>query len=95
MGRLVVLQALCLFKSSLGDASITKPPPLPHRLLSASMLRWRVGEVESISLWPYLVVALGVKAVVVLAVLVGTVDVATVLAAREPGGRRGAVRALL
>lgn len=38
---------------------------------------------------PYLVVALGVEAVVVLAVLVGTVDVAAVLTAGEPadGGR--------
>lgn len=41
---------------------------------------------------PYLVVALGVQAMVVLAVLVGAVDVATVLTAREPAGRRGGLR---
>lgn len=36
----------------------------------------------------YLVVALGVEAVVMLSVLVRAVDVATVLAAREPANRR-------
>lgn len=42
----------------------------------------------------YLVVALGVEAVVVLAVLVGAVDVAAVLAAREPAERSGRLRSL-
>ena len=38
---------------------------------------------------PYLVVALRVKAVVVLTVLVGAVDMATVLTAGEPAERKG------
>lgn len=39
---------------------------------------------------PYLVITLRVQAVVVLAVLVGAVDVAAVLAAREPAGEGSA-----
>lgn len=41
----------------------------------------------------YLVVALGVQAVVVLTVLVGAVDVATVLTARKPEEKRGSGQA--
>lgn len=43
---------------------------------------------------PYLVVALRVKAVIVLTVLVGAMDVATVLTAREPEGRGAGLRPL-
>lgn len=43
---------------------------------------------------PYLVVALRVKAVVVLTVLVGAVDMATVLTAGEPAERKGGLSPL-
>lgn len=53
------------------------------------------GRSRAVGPGPYLVVALRVEAVVVLAVLVGTVDVATVLTAREPAEGRGQAQATL
>lgn len=68
-------------------------PNTPVKSLSAPW-SWHTGA-GLVPTGPYLVVALGVQAMVVLSVLVGAVDVATVLTAREPAGRRrGGLRPL-
>lgn len=74
MDRPVVLWPLGLPELSSGSPSRTEPS----------------AQEQAAPEGPYLVVALGVQAVVVLAVLVGAVDVAAVLAAREPAGEGSA-----
>lgn len=84
MDRPVVFWPLCLPELGLGSPGRTEVPS------HFGELPWRSAQEQAVPGGPYLVVALGVQAVVVLAVLVGAVDVAAVLAAREPAGEGSA-----
>lgn len=79
--QLLDFWVLCLLELSSGSLSGTEHPhPASEEPLSGA----GAGRAPTGS---YLVVTLGVQAMVVFSVLVGAVDVAAVLTAREPAGR--------